>query len=86
LVDKTGVRASDDGAQHRAIISSAAVAAIGTRRCVLQGPRLRRPGFALVPRLISTGDRTTLGKIHKRGNRYLRILSVQAAWAVLIWP
>jgi transposase len=33
---------------------------------------------------ISTGDRTILGKISKRGNRYLRVLFVQAAWAVLI--
>jgi transposase len=27
-----------------------------------------------------------LGKISKRGNRYLRVLFVQAAWAVLIKP
>ena len=31
----------------------------------------------------STGDRTILGKISKRGNRYLRVLFVQAAWVVL---
>jgi len=37
-----------------------------------------------VPRQISTGDRTILGKISKRGNRYLRVLFVQAAWVVLI--
>jgi Transposase IS116/IS110/IS902 family len=35
---------------------------------------------------ISTGDRTILGKVSKQGNRYLRILFVQAAWAVLIKP
>src|SRR5262249_22568479 len=35
---------------------------------------------------ISTGDRTILGKISKRGNRYLRVLFVQAAWVVLIKP
>ena len=40
----------------------------------------------LVPRQISTGDRTILGKISKRGNRYLRALFVQAAWVVLIKP
>src|SRR5262249_55320172 len=40
----------------------------------------------LVPRQISTGDRTILGKISKRGNRYLRVLFVQAAWVVLIRP
>jgi transposase len=35
---------------------------------------------------ISTGDRTILGKISKRGNRYLRVLFVQAAWVVLVKP
>ena len=33
-----------------------------------------------------TGDRTILGKISRRGNRYLRVLFVQAAWVVLIKP
>jgi transposase len=46
-------------------------------RGILQGPRLYR---------ISTRDRTILGKISKRGNRYLRVLFVQAAWVVLIKP
>src|SRR5216683_7773368 len=32
---------------------------------------------------ISTGDRTILGKISRRGNRYLRVLFVQAARVVL---
>ena len=36
-----------------------------------------------MPKQISTGDRTILGKISKRGNRYLRVLFVQAAWVVL---
>ena len=40
----------------------------------------------LVPKPISTGDRIILGKISKRGNRYLRVLFVQAAWVVLIRP
>ena len=35
---------------------------------------------------MSIGDRTILGKISKRGNRYLRVLFVQAAWVVLIKP
>jgi transposase len=39
--------------------------------------------LGLVPKQISTGDRTILGKISKRGNRYLRVLFVQAAWVVL---
>jgi transposase len=30
--------------------------------------------LGLVPKQISTGDRTILGKISKRGNRYLRVL------------
>jgi transposase len=37
-----------------------------------------------VPKQISTGDRTILGKISKRGNRYLRVLFVQAALVVLM--
>jgi transposase len=39
-----------------------------------------------VPKQISTEDRTILGKISKRGNRYLRVLFVQAAWVILIKP
>ncbi len=40
----------------------------------------------LVPKQISTDDRTILGKISKRGNCYLRVLFGQAAWVVLIKP
>jgi hypothetical protein len=36
--------------------------------------------------LVSGGDRTILGEISRRGNRYLRVLFVQAAWVVLIKP
>jgi hypothetical protein len=39
---------------------------------------------ACLPKQISTGDRTILGKISRRGNRYLRALFVQAAWVVLV--
>src|SRR5262249_24187295 len=42
--------------------------------------------LGLVPKQISTGDRTILGKISKCGNRYLRALFVQAAWVVLLRP
>jgi transposase len=42
--------------------------------------------LGLVPKQTSTGDRTILGKISRRGNRYLRVLFVQAAWVVLIRP
>jgi transposase len=43
-------------------------------------------GWGSSPGRLSTGDRTILGKISKRGNRYLRVLFVQAAWVVLIKP
>src|SRR6516164_3889040 len=65
------------------IISSAMVAAIGTGDVFSKG-RDFAAWLGLVPRQISTGDRTILGKISKRGNRYLRALFVQAAWVVLV--
>jgi transposase len=67
------------------IISSAVVAAIGSGDVFSKG-RDFAAWLGLVPRQISTGDRTILGKISKRGNRYLRVLFVQAAWVVLIKP
>jgi transposase len=42
--------------------------------------------LGLVPKQISTGDRTILGRITKRGNRYLRMLFLQAARVVLLRP
>jgi transposase len=65
------------------IISSAMVAAIGAGDVFSKG-RDFAAWLGLVPRQISTGDRTILGKISKRGNRYLRVLFVQAASVVLI--
>jgi transposase len=67
------------------IISSAMVAAIGTGDAFTKG-RDFAAWLGLVPRQMSTGDRTILGRISKRGNRYLRVLFVQAAWVVLIRP
>jgi transposase len=67
------------------IISSAMVAAVGTGEAFSKG-RDFAAWLGLVPKQMSTGDRTILGKISKRGNRYLRVLFVQAAWAVLIKP
>jgi len=67
------------------IISSAMVAAIGAGDTFSKG-RDFAAWLGLVPRQISTGDRTVLGKISKRGNRYLRVLFVQAAWVVLVRP
>ena len=67
------------------IIASATVAAIGTGDTFAKG-RDFAAWLGLVPKQISTGDRTILGSISKRGNRYLRVLLVQAAWVVLIRP
>jgi len=66
------------------IISSAMVAAVGGE--AFSKGRDFAAWLGLVPKQMSTGDRTILGKISKRGNRYLRVLFVQAAWAVLIKP
>ena len=66
------------------IISSAMVAAIGSGDAFSKG-RDFGAWLGLVPKQISTGDRTILGKISKRGNRYLRVLFVQA-WVVLVKP
>jgi transposase len=65
------------------IISSAMVAAIGAGDTFTKG-RDFAAWLGLVPKQFSTGDRTVLGRISKRGNRYLRVLFVQAAWVVLI--
>src|SRR6201997_122322 len=65
------------------IISSAMVAAIGTGDVFSKG-RDFGAWLGLVPKQISTGDRTILGSVSKRGNRYLRVLFVQAAWVVLV--
>jgi transposase len=65
------------------IISSATVAAIGTGATFSKGHDFAA-WLGLVPKQISTGDPTILGNISKRGNRYLRVLFVRAAWVVLI--
>jgi transposase len=64
------------------IISSAVVAAIGDGTGFKQG-RDFGAWLGLVPKQQSTGDRTILGKLSKRGNKYLRTLLVQAAHIVL---
>jgi hypothetical protein len=61
------------------------VAAIGNGAAFSKG-RDFGAWLGLVPRQISTGDRTILGKISKVGNRYLRVLFVQAARVVLVKP
>jgi transposase len=67
------------------IISSAMVPAIGAGDAFSRG-RDFAAWLGLVPRQIWTRNRTILGSISKRGNRYLRVLFVQAAWVVLIKP
>jgi transposase len=82
----------DDGAKRLMtvpgigpIISTATVAAIGSGDAFSKG-RDFGAWLGLVPRQMSTGGRTILGPISKRGNRYLRMLFVQAARAVLLRP
>jgi transposase len=67
------------------IISTAMVAAIGAGDVFSKG-RDFAAWLGLVPKQISTGDRTILGPISRRGNRYLRVMFVQAAWVVLVKP
>jgi transposase len=67
------------------IISSAMVAAIGNGAAFCKG-RDFAAWLGLVPKQMSTGDRTILGRITKRGNRYLRTLFIQGARAVLLHP
>lgn len=67
------------------IISSAMIAAVGTGEGFAKG-RDFAAWLGIVPKQLSTGDRTILGSISKRGNKYLRKLFVQAAWVVLVKP
>ncbi len=67
------------------IIASAIVAAIGTGEAFSKG-RDFAAWLGLVPKQKSTGDRTILGRITKRGNRYLRMLFIQGARAIQLHP
>lgn len=67
------------------MISTAMVAAIGTGDAFDRG-RDFAAWVGLVPRQYSTGGRTILGRITKRGSRYLRMLFVQAAKVILMRP
>jgi transposase len=64
------------------LIASAMVAAIGDGAGFTKG-RDFAAWLGLVPKQISTGDRTILAGISRRGNRYLRTLFVQGARSVL---
>jgi transposase len=67
------------------IISTALVAAVGKGEAFDNG-RDMAAWLGLVPRQYSTGGRTTLGRISKRGSRYLRTLLIQAAKIILMRP
>lgn len=67
------------------ITASAMVAAVGTGAAFTRG-RDFAAWLGLVPKQISTGDRTILGGLSKRGNRYLRTLFVSGAQTLLRDP
>ena len=65
------------------LIASAMVAAIGNGAAFAKG-RDFAAWLGLVPKQMSTGDRTILGRITKRGNRYLRTMIMQGARVILL--
>ncbi len=67
------------------MISTAMVAAIGTGEAFDRG-RDFGAWLGLVPRQSSTGGKPILGRISKRGNKYLRTLFIQAAHVILMRP
>lgn len=67
------------------MISTAMVAAIGEGEAFDRG-RDFAAWVGLVPRQYSTGGRTVLGRISKRGSRYLRMLFIQAAKIIMMRP
>ncbi len=67
------------------IISTGIVAAIGTGEAFERG-RDFGAWLGLVPRQYSTGGRSILGRISKRGSKYLRTLLIQAAKVLLMRP
>ena len=72
-------------ALHRVLIASAMVAAIANGAAFAKG-RDFAAWLGLVPKQMSTCDRTILGHISKRGNRYLRTLFMQGARVILLRP
>jgi transposase len=67
------------------IIASAMVAAVGNGAAFAKG-RNFAAWLGLVPKQMSTGDRTILGRITKHGNTYLRTLFILGARSVLLHP
>ena len=67
------------------LISTGIVAAVGTGEAFERG-RDFAAWLGLVPRQYSTGGKPILGRISKRGSKYLRTLFVQAAHIILMRP
>jgi len=71
------------------VVSSAMVAAVGDGKAFDRG-RDFAAFLGLVPRQMSTGGETILGRISKRGNTYLRTLFIRGAKIILMysktWP
>ena len=67
------------------LISTAVVAAVGAGEAFERG-RDFGAWLGLVPRQYSTGGRSILGRISKRGSKYLRTLFIQAANVILMRP
>jgi transposase len=67
------------------VISTGLVAAIGAGEAFDRG-RDFGAWLGLVPRQYSTGGRSILGQISKRGSKYLRTLLIQAAKVLLMRP
>jgi transposase len=67
------------------IIASAMVSAVGDGAAFGKG-RDFAAWLGLVPRQMSTGGRTILGRISKRGNSYLRTLFIRGARVILLRP
>jgi transposase len=67
------------------LISTAVATAIGTGEAFERG-RDSDAWLGLVPRQYSPGGRSILGRISKRGSKYLRALFIQAASVILMRP
>ena len=67
------------------VIATAIVAAISMGEAFERG-RDFAAWLGLVPRQHSTGGRSVLGRISKRGSKYLRTLLIQAAKVLLMRP
>jgi transposase len=67
------------------LTASAVVATIGNGAAFSKG-RDFGAWLGLVPKQLSTGDRTVLGGLSKRGNKYVRTLFIIGARAVLAKP